>query len=590
VPQANAGGQVNGGVQAAVYEHGLNFGEDMLEGQDFDVYKYEIWSDPSCYDRLGVRNFNLNIPIDQVNASFQSDGIHFEVTFGTLEGEDMILFGEDSDWWDLCVEFEKDLRYVQVIDTYLAGTVRPKVVDGKLTVEFIGEPIIEGEIISDTSGLPDDIILYFFEDTIWDKLKEKSQDLLGMAVDAFWREGLLSGEFYDVDFTLDLVDMDVNEDAMVAGADLSANWLEEPVCIPGITDGGVDSEPRIDFGNGNGSSVGLGMTEGNLNRIFRDLFEQGYLCFPDERMDLLYTMVEELFDPTVAGLQAEAVFNTEPTVKMTKSGAKLSINAFSMALTGERNGERVTLLAADGSLSGHIDLALDPVLTTLKVSLHDMDLNIQNFQAKHLVSDAANAEDHLQAFIEGWMLNWVTDELEKVSLFNTQFNAFGAVARADDIQWKKNYMVLYASLYDENDPAVDRVPPDTQIQEMVLNNAERTASFSFLGEDDRSGGLAYAFRVDGGSWSQWSTVQTAKVESLLPGTHFFEAKAKDSWLNEDASPAKIHFEITLEDEPKERPGLANCSCTSSRQSFPSSLGFASLLGLILLRRRQRPKA
>jgi hypothetical protein len=582
---ALAGSTVDGGLQAAIYEDGLDFGEELLEGQEFQVTQSEIGGQASCYDYVGIRDFNLNIPIDRVSASFTNEGIYFVVNFGVIQGEDMVVFGEDEDFWDLCIGFEKDLKYVQVDDTILEATVRPVITNGDLSVEFVGDPIIEGEITSDTSGFPDDLVLYFFEDNLWDMIAEKSEGMLTAAVDAYWRQGLLSGEFYDVDFSVDLVDMDVYNDALITGADLNAEWIYEPVCIPGIAETARDSEPSIDFGDGQGSSIGLGLTEGNLNRVFRELWEQGFLCFPDERMDLVYDMVGELFDPNVGGLEASAVLYTEPTVKMTKNGATITIDHFSLSISGEQNNEQVKLLSMTGDLNGRLDLGLDPVLTALTVSLHDMELEIQDFEAKHLVSSNPNAEAHLASFIEGWLFRWVTEELDGISLFNTQFNAFGAIARADDIQWNKNYMLLLVSLYDENDPAVDRTPPETTLDNMEVNNASQSATFTYSGKDDRSGGLSYSYRIDGGSWSGWSVSQDASFDEILPGTHVFEVKAKDSWLNEDTSPAEISFAITVKETPdNERPGLANCNCSS--QPTRAHGYWAMFLGLVCLRRRR----
>jgi MYXO-CTERM domain-containing protein len=76
--------------------------------------------------------------------------------------------------------------------------------------------------------------------------------------------------------------------------------------------------------------------------------------------------------------------------------------------------------------------------------------------------------------------------------------------------------------------------------------------------------LAFSTRVDGGSWSRWSVEQSLSLNDVLPGTHFFEVKAKDAWLNEDPTPAELSFEITKpESEARDRPGLANCDCAAA---------------------------
>ena len=583
-PNANAADRANGGVQAALFEDGLNFAEGLLEGQTFDFYQEEIASDPACYDKLGVRDFNLNVPVRYVNADFTPEGIRFSIGFDPIYGENMTLFGEDEDFWDYCIGFEKELRTIWVTDVYLEAVVKPYVDRGELKVEFVGDPIIEGNIDTDTEDIPDDLVLYFFEDAIWDNLRGAAQGMLTGIVDTFWQEGLLSGEFHSLAFDLDLRDMEVSEHALLAGADVDVEWTNESVCIPGLPNEANDEEPRIDFGDGNGSSVALGMTEGNLNRIFRELWEQGYLCFPDSRMDLVYDVLEPFFDRSVAGLKAEAIFNTEPTAKMTKTGTRANIPDIEMRITGTREGQEVTLLSLRGSLTGILDLGLDPVLTALTVSLHNMELDIQQFSAKHLVSDKPSAETHLKRFIEGWLLDWVTREMEQISLFNTQFTAFGAIARVDEILHRKNRLLVYASLYDTNDPEVDLIAPDTAIEGMDTDDQNSSAVFRYDGVDDRSGGLSFSYRVDSGSWSSWSTDTAVELQDLLPGEHHFEVKAKDSWLNEDPTPAEIHFTLLAPVVEKSSPGenLANCNCSSTPQKrgffWPVVMVFAILLG------------
>jgi MYXO-CTERM domain-containing protein len=235
-----------------------------------------------------------------------------------------------------------------------------------------------------------------------------------------------------------------------------------------------------------------------------------------------------------------------------------------------------------------VDLGLDPVLTAMTISLHDMNLDLSRFEAKHLVSDAPDAEKHLQRFIEGWLVNWVSEEIEQVSLFNTQFAAFGAIARADQIQWKKNHLILLASLYDEDDPAVDKKAPDTEINR--LNTHEDTGSIhvAFSGLDDRDGALGYSYRLNGGSWSGWTTDTEVTLSDLIPGDHLFEVKARDSWLNEDNSPANIHFELgPPEADDTDNSALANCSCSSNPDGSRGLLGIWTVAGLVFLARRRR---
>ena len=58
---------VEGGVQVVVFSEGADFASKFIEGQEFDIALNEMDSAYGCYDRVGVRNFNLNIPVQTLS-------------------------------------------------------------------------------------------------------------------------------------------------------------------------------------------------------------------------------------------------------------------------------------------------------------------------------------------------------------------------------------------------------------------------------------------------------------------------------------------------------------------------------------------
>ena len=55
--------------------------------------------------------------------------------------------------------------------------------------------------------------------------------------------------------------------------------------------------------------------------------------------------------------------------------------------------------------------------------------------------------------------------------------------------------------------------------------------------------LLYAQRLDGGEWSSFSPEKSHVYDSLTPGPHTFEVKARDLDFNEDPTPAIAHFTV-----------------------------------------------
>lgn len=93
---------------------------------------------------------------------------------------------------------------------------------------------------------------------------------------------------------------------------------------------------------------------------------------------------------------------------------------------------------------------------------------------------------------------------------------------------------------------VDNTPPDTQLTGGPAGEiSETTATFTWTGTDNLTplASLQFAWRLDSGSWSSFSSDTTAALSNLSEGPHNFEVKARDLAGNEDPTPATRGFTV-----------------------------------------------
>ena len=60
----------DGGVQMALYNPGVDFARELIEGQSFDIEEPRIEREFACYDAIAIENVNVHIPIQTVDRSF----------------------------------------------------------------------------------------------------------------------------------------------------------------------------------------------------------------------------------------------------------------------------------------------------------------------------------------------------------------------------------------------------------------------------------------------------------------------------------------------------------------------------------------
>jgi hypothetical protein len=95
---------------------------------------------------------------------------------------------------------------------------------------------------------------------------------------------------------------------------------------------------------------------------------------------------------------------------------------------------------------------------------------------------------------------------------------------------------------------VDTSAPQTSILSGPAGTiVATTAAFTYTGTDNYTGTaqLLYSWRLDGGSWSLWSSSTTAHLTGLGHGAHVFYVKVKDEAGNEDPTPARRLFTVSV---------------------------------------------
>src|SRR5262245_40705226 len=95
---------------------------------------------------------------------------------------------------------------------------------------------------------------------------------------------------------------------------------------------------------------------------------------------------------------------------------------------------------------------------------------------------------------------------------------------------------------------VDNTAPDTVITSGPDGEvASAQPIFAFTGSDaiTATADLVFAWRLDDGPWSGFASVTTVTLSNLAEGPHVFEVKARDRAGNEDPTPARRVFHVTL---------------------------------------------
>lgn len=577
-------GDAQGGLQVQVFPTLIDKLASWLDGETYAVAKKDVSAEYDCWDLLGVRNFNLDIPVEEVTLTPRNGELDIRLEFGEIRGEDMELYAVDEEWTDSCVEFEAWVSYVSLTDASLEAALTLDVDPDAFHFGFDGTPVITGDLDTDIEWFPDDIVLYFFEDEILAALEESIAEVVPGYLDEMVAETVLEGEYEDWSFGLEPVGATITSDGVWMEADASVGWSGDDGCPMRGVDASDGRNPTLDFGDGDGSSFGVGLTERMVADLFLALYEDGYFCFTEENVQEFLLLVQDLFDPSVAGLGATAELGEAPEVRIDRDGIHFALSAVEIRVTGELDGQTRTLLDVTANLSGLLELSLDRPVSSFKLSVVDLDLDITRFDAEHLVVGDGSAERHLQDFLEGWVVDWAVKETQDVELYGSLWHLYGQVILVDRLEYEDGGLRLYCTLYDEDDPAVDSEAPETTAE--AYKQGRDTVRISWGATDDRDGALAWSWRMDGRAWSSYTTEGFVDIAGVKDGTHTVEVVARDGWWNVDPTPALITFDVeALAAAPSGGGGGCGCEAGTGASGY-----VATALAVAWAGRRRRKNA
>ncbi len=570
-------GPASGGIQVALYGPGAELAEGLIEAQVFDIDKPLVTGEAACYDQVGVRDLNVHIPVGDAEIELAQDMVVVDISFEEIHGEDMVIFGEDEDWADLCPSFETDFHSFQITDARFRVVLSPWVDGETVSMDVVGEPLVTGEITTDIDWVPDTLILTFVEDKIWEVLEEKVKEDVPALVSEYLDTSLYMGQIGDLDVAVDLSDVRIDANALVVGMDLSAEWEGESCLVTNAPEEPEGRTPQIDFGGGDGSSLGVGLTEHQLNGLLLSAYADGLLCFDFGPLAGALDAVGETIGDPVQDAEAEVEFNAPPVMRMDEDRLRLRLDDFHFALRGTVKGEDTVFLSLDADIEAAVELRVDHEVSSIVMDLVYVDLQIADFQADSLLSDQEGAEERLFDFLQTWVMDVVASRIRDVPLYGNLFHAMDYYLRLDAADAVNGGILMRATIFEGDDRAVDTMAPDTQARISQADSSQMT--LVWRGEDDKADALTYSWRIDKGEWSGWIGGDHTVLDTPEAGAHILEVRARDDWHNVDPTPAVIAFETRA-------PAEADKGCMCSTSGTRSALLAWLMVPMLWVRRRR----
>ncbi len=544
---------VQRGVQAQIHPAGFELVSTELSGLDFQIGPTEIAGSWECYSSIVVDGFNLDIQLERVTLEPRDGSLGIDVQLGSVRGEQMGISGV-SGWFDLCLDFDTTVEYITLNDGHLQGSLASEVRDGVLELSFSDPPIFTGEFSSEISWFPDSLVWAFMEDSVLQMVSDLLEDTLPGIVSDFTSDELLLGTWGTAtELSIDVAEVSTSTDGLYVAVDLDLNG-----------DGGPTGT-RLDLDPRGSSHLAVGVTGAMAAELLEVAWAEGLLAADSPALTAL---LDDLIEVLGLGDDVQISLSTgvPPSISIDNSG--LHVAAPSTQLVATSGGE--VLLELAGDLAG--DLEVDIAYGAIRFSAHDLSLDVTHMDASHLIEEDP---DTLQDFLEGWVMAAATAALADLEVYGSHFEALGYVLRLDETQTQADGIAAWVTIFDADDPAVDRIPPDTIVEAMVSGSSIRA---SFAATDDRPGELMFSWRLDDDSWSGWSLEDEIALEAE-PGDHRIEVISRDLWHNQDPSPAVATLSV---EEPAVEEPNKKCGCGT-----PSPTSPIGLLGvaLLLLRRR-----
>lgn len=578
-PSGARADEVEAGLQAALFPAGLDFVESFLTDLDFTVEDPDLGGEVGCYDELAVEDLYLTVAIDSVSLDLRGSTLAVRVDFGQIYAEDFGVYGEDADTWDSCPEFEAEVEYVEVNDAVLELGLSVKAAGTGLELVIVEEPVLTGDLDTDVAWFPDDLVLSYFEDALFEAAGAKLGEVLPGLLGDFLQDAVSAYSFGEFTVDVRFDDVDVDPEALIIRASPDVDWTGIDGCPTDRISGTLGDSPTLRFEESTESDFAVGVTEGAVNELFLAAWRDGYFCFTEENISEFLDLIAGAFDPEVGGLEGTASLDAAPEVRIDPDGLRFSLRDIGARVTGEIDGEEDELLEIRGDIHGRLTVGLDQDISAFTVSLVELSLDVEHLDASHLAS-GEDGEAKLEGFLESWLAGWLTTLAQDMVLFSSRYHLWEVALKVDEMHAVEGGVEVYISLFHADDPEVDHTPPDTRFT--LLDAGETWVELELSGTDDRVGPLAYSYRLDGAGWSDWSGDTTVLLTSIQPGYTRIEVVARDQWLNVDPTPADQWLEL---DEPGETTRSCACAAPGTSHGIRGLPWLGGLLVFGLVRRR-----
>ena len=572
---------IDGGVQIGLFDAGLDFIEERYQDQEFSVSEPEVAAENvSCFSRVGIRNFNAVVPIESIDLSMGSDHLVIDLFFGTIEGSEMIIFGEDDEFLDLCPRFETNFNSFTLENARVLVEVIPTVSTTSFDIEISGTPNVSGDLTTDIDWIPDALVDGFVEDTIFERIETIILERVPEIASTVLGPSLYAGEVGDVGMDVTLTDIHTDRKGLLVGIDVEAEWLGEGCPVSGVASEPIGLSPTIDFDNGDGAAIGVAITELQINRLFYEAWKGGLLCFDDGPLSRFSDAIEAVVEPTISDGDVSIVFPHNPVFYLEKDRASLSIDNVLLAMTGEVDGAETELMQMEVNLALGAEVRIEREISSFVFTLTNVEMQVLDFQADALLRNSASVADNLVTLLEGWVADTLVQRIEDVPIYGNLFYVSDIFLRVTDMALEEGMVVLKGALYNSDDPVVDSVAPDTVASIESANSAFVNVSWEAV--DNNQGPFAYSWRINNGVWSQWTSQASGKIPTPDAGTHEIQVRARDDWLNVDDSPYNLLFEVA----PNKPATEKGCQCAAQPRPL-SALCWTIVLAVVgTLRRRE----
>jgi MYXO-CTERM domain-containing protein len=428
-------------------------------------------------------------------------------------------------------------------------------VEGRLDLEVRGNPSFTGDISTDINNVPDALILTFIEDRIFEAVEGLILDRVPALTTALVGSSLYVDQIGDIGLDVELRDLAV-DNTLLVGMDVEASWLGDGCPVSGVAEGPTGLDPRVDFEGGGDSDIGIAVTEYQINRLFHGAWEDGLFCFEAGPLSEVIQVVEDALSETIENSSVEMDFNHAPRFDVEEDRITLTIEDTHLAVYGEVDGESRTLIAMDASIVLETEIRIDPEISSFVFSLVNAELKLDTLVADPLLQDRDGLSERLTLFLEGWAMDALAARIDNVPLYGNMFHISDIFLRIDEIRAQTGALLVLGSLYNADDPAVDTEAPDTAAQ--IASATTTKLYLQWSAEDNMDGPIAYSWRLDSDSWSNWTSESGESMPTPGEGDHIIEVRSRDAWLNVDPSPAMILFRV---DPPFEKEGGCGCAST-----------------------------